>query len=241
MISLQRLASVAVGALLTVTVVAAPAQAWWPSGSMYEECKFGEGFHCYSLSQHSVKALESIVYIKDLWADIPEWETDAFSTHEQWIEFGNTNEWVETGDISGYEFSCCSPHPFYAEDKEGVFKIELSPGTVPDGYNHYTLADTSLNGVWRVYWNCCEVGSEAGWPEKFSKQEAGVEVDSETEPASLERQLVAWAQGGEWFPWTGDNWSTESGLCVKANPESEAAGNIQAGTKLGATEAGASC
>lgn len=226
-------------AVLTLAF-AGPAGASWPSG--YEECKFGEGHHCYSVSRHTVKALESIVYIKDLSANVSEWETDAFSSHEQWIEFGSQSEWVETGDISGYGFSCCSPHPFYAEQKEGVFKTELSPGVVPSGeYNHYTLYDSEGNGIWRVYWNSSEVGHWSGWPEKFSKEEAGVEADSETEPGSLERQLVAWSEGGEWYPWSEDEWHADEGLCVKANPESSAAGNIQAGTQLGATEAGASC
>jgi hypothetical protein len=223
-------------------ICATSAQAAWPTGSTYEECKFAEGSHCYSLSEHNVKALASIVFIKDLSANVSEWETGAFTTHEQWITFGNSSEWVETGDISGYGFSCCSPHPFYAEQREGVFKVELSPGVVPSGeYNHYVLYDAELDGRWHVYWNCCEVGSEEGWPVRFSKQEAGVEADSETEPGSLERQLVAWSEGGEWFPWTGAEWYASPGLCVKTNPESEAAGNIQAGTKLGASEAGMSC
>lgn len=211
------LTSVIVGTLILVSVVSA--QASWPTG--FGECKFAEGSHCYALSEHSGEALSSIVFIKDLWADIPEWETGAFSSHEQWITFGSSSEWIETGDISGYGFSCCSPHPFYAEQREGVFKSELSPGIVPSGeYNHYILYDSENNGRWHVFWNCCEVGSEEGWPKKFSKEEAGVEVDSETEPASLARQLVAWSEGGEWYPWTGSEWYASPGLCVKTNPES---------------------
>jgi hypothetical protein len=237
-----RCVTVSIAALALAVLCVSPAQASWPAGSGYEECKFAEGSHCYSLSEHQVEALASIVFIRDLWANVPEWETGAFTTHEQWITFGSSSEWVETGDISGYGFSCCSPHPFYAEQKEGVFKTELSPGVVPSSeYNHYVLYDAEHNGSWHVYWNCCEVGSEEGWPVKFKKQEAGVEVDSATEPGSLERQLVAWSEGGEWFPWTGSEWYTSPGLCIHSNPESEAAGNIEAGTKLGASEASVSC
>lgn len=207
------------------------------------ECKFSETSHCYSLSFHKVSALASIVFMDPVDANVSDWESGAFTTHEQWISFGNETEWIETGDISGYGmFGCCSPHPFYAEQKGTSFKLELSPGVVPVGYNHFVLYDAERNGRWHIYWNCCEVGYYGGgWPEKFSEQEAGVEADDNPEPGSLARQEVAWSQGGEWFAWTGAGTYVSPGLCVRANPESGAAGNIQAGTKRGASESGQPC
>jgi hypothetical protein len=229
--------------LASALVATASASAGWPAGGKYEECHKREGAHCYSLSEHNVKALASIAYIKDQSAKVSEWESGAFIDHEQWISFGKENEWVETGDTSGEFFSCCNPHPFFAEQQKGTYKQELSPGIVPGGvYNHYIIYDSEHNGRWHIYWNCCEVGAYGGgWPEKLSRQEAGVEAYSEVEPGSDERQEVAWSEGGEWYPWTGATWYHSPGLCIKSNPESSAAGNIEGGTKLGATEAGVSC
>ncbi len=237
-----------IGALVVLTLLlgtVGPANGSWPSKAEggVNECNGTESGHCYSIAEHSVKGLDSIVYIKDLNVNVSEASKGARSTHEQWISFGNEKEWVETGDVTGYPFDCCNPHPFYAEKKAGVYKEELSPGIVPAGvYNHYELYDSEHNGSWHVIWNGTDVGHYGGgWPEKYTEQIAGVEAVSTSEPGSLERQEVAWSNGGEWFPWTGATWSAELGLCIKANPESGAAGNIQAGTKRGAHETGWSC
>jgi len=241
---IRRLISVAFVGLLMLTT-ATPALASWPSTIVggANECNGTESGHCYALSEHHVNAIASIAFIKDLNANVSEWAKGARSSHEQWISFGKENEWIETGDVTGYPYNCCSPHPYYAEQKSGTYKEELSTGVVPGGaYNHYILYDQERNGRWHVYFNCCEVGSYGGgWPEKFSLQEAGVEAVSTSEPGSLSRQEVAWSEGGEWFPWTGATWYKDLGLCIKTNPESGAAGNIQSGTARGASEAGFTC
>ena len=245
MISKRGLVRGVVLVCLATTVVAGAASeaqaTWGPNG----ECGVGETHHCYALAEHRVSggALASIVFVYSMAMNIPKSETSAaFSSHEQWISFDSEpSGWIETGQAGGYPYGCCSLHPFYAEKLKGVYKETLSSGTVEGyTYNHYVLYDSERNGRWHIYWGCCEVGYYGGgWPEKFNEQEAGVEAADEEEPSSWMRDEVAWSQGGEWFPWAGaKNFTKGLNMCLHANPESSAAGNIGAGTIRGGKEVG---
>jgi hypothetical protein len=160
--------------------------------------------------------------------------------------------WIETGQVIGsspYDQSnqeSVEIHPFYAEKKEaGEFKLYISPSTVPAGgpaftksnpteeaYNHYVLYDSEVNGRWHIYWGCCEVGYYGGgWPTFLDYQQAGIEVADESRPYEYGRQEAADSDGGSWTPWEHDTWSNEDkGICLEANEESHAEGNVEWGT-----------
>lgn len=234
-----RPAAIACIAMMVSVGATSEAHATW---GPYNECGISENHHCYALTEHRVSALASIDFVDSMVMYIPEWERGAFSTQEQWINFESQgySGWIETGTIGGNGYSCCGLHPFYAEQQRGVFKEAESEGTVPDHtYNHYVLFDSEHNGRWHIYWGCCEVGYYGGgWPVDFSEQEAGVEVAAETEPGSWMHDEVAWSQGGEWYPWTGAKGYNSAAMCIGANPENLAEGNIEAGTDQGGREFG---
>jgi hypothetical protein len=231
---------------LVIVMCAGPISAAQATWGNHGECGISENHHCYALTEHTVTALASIDFVYTMVMDNPEWERGAFTTNEQWIGFSSEpNGWIETGTIGGNGVgtgnSCCSLHPYYAEQLKGVFKETESEGTVPDHtYNHYVLYDAEDNGRWHIYWGCCEVGYYGGgWPTKFNEQEAGVEAAAESEPWAWMHDEVAWSQGGTWYPWTGAKGFTKGDtMCIGANPESPAEGNIEAGTDHGAHEFG---
>jgi hypothetical protein len=130
---------------------------------------------------------------------------------------------------------CCEEHPFYAEQLNGKYKEYLSPGTVPaNSYNHYVLFDASANGIWHIYWGCCEVGYYGGgWPVYLMEQEAGIEAATPEQPYNWGRQEVAASNGGEWTAWTGATTYHDPGICLATNVESSAAGNVMWSTQPG--------
>ena len=103
------------------------------------------------------------------------------------------------------------------------------------------LYDPEKNGVWRIYWGCCEVGAfGGGWPAYLMEQEAGIEAATYSQPYKWGRQEVAASDGGEWTAWTGakkvrvayekENYGD---VCIANNVESSAAGNIMWSTQPG--------
>jgi hypothetical protein len=107
-----------------------------------------------------------------------------------------------------------------------------APGTIPAfSYYHYRISDPEENGNWHVWWNETSlVKTYSGWPVGLEEQEAGMEVAANQHPNEARgRQEVAASDEGEWWPWSGDSWYADPPMCVKANPESSAAGNISFG------------
>jgi hypothetical protein len=220
---------------LLLLVYANVAQATW---GPQHNCSEAESSHCYALAERNIGrfggVLASIAFENTTYeapqASVPNGRV----SNEEWISFPSqgVSGWIETGQVIGEPYGCCSIHPFYAENQRGVYRETLSPGTVPaNTYNHYVLYDPERNGRWRIYWGCCEVGSYGGgWPAYLTEQEAGIETATATRPYEWGRQEVAASNGGEWTPWSGANWYRNPGICMAGNEESSAAGNIQWGT-----------
>jgi hypothetical protein len=233
-------ATVVAGAVLLAVLGAPAAQARWGR----EHCSYEA--HCYGLSGRNIESyggvLASIDYVdttpivyEGIQTPNADWG-QGFIDEEQWISWPKKpGEWIETGQANGYPYGCCEEHPFYAEDLQGKYKEYLSPGTEPlNTYNHYVLFDASHNGVWHIYWGCCEVGYYGGgWPVYLMQQEAGIEAVTPEQPYNWGKQEVAASDGGEWTPWSGAGWSHDPGICITTNADSSAAGNIQWSTQPG--------
>jgi hypothetical protein len=182
---------------------------------------------------------------------------EGYVDNEEWISFPADGDegWIETGQAMGYPYqgseqASVEIHPFYAEKiyfgsdynhGKGTYHEELSPEVLPAGgpafekpepYNHYVLYDPERTGLWRIYWGCCEVGSYGGgWPAYLTYQEAGIEAATWSRPYEWGRQEVADSDGGAWTPWEHDTWWNEDkGICLEANEESHAEGNVEWGT-----------
>lgn len=179
-----------------------------------------------------------------------------FVSNEEWISFPADGDkgWIETGQAMGepYDSSLRESveiHPFFAEKiyfgsdynkGKGTYHEYLSPGTLPAGgaafeksepYNHYVLYDPEQNGLWRIYWGCCEVGSYGGgWPAFLTYQEAGVEAAATSKPLEWGRQEVADSDGGTWTPWEpGEMRYHSPAITIENNEEDSAAGDIEWG------------
>jgi hypothetical protein len=223
-------------ALLVSLMSSAAAQAKWAS-----ECTLAS--HCYGTIYHDVDAYASIDAVDGLSTNVPEWESGAFVSQDEWISFGLEAHWIETGQIVGDGYDAYTTHPFYAEyTKEDVWHETISPEEIPNDstyYNYFLLFDPAHNGVWEPQWGCdpwghydlpwcVEASYGGGWPAEFTEQEARTEVSSGTQPTDYGRQEVAWTMGGEWFPWTGAKWYASPGAFdIKSNPTDGAAGDIE--------------
>jgi hypothetical protein len=167
-------------------------------------------------------------------------------SEEEWISWpAKKNEWIETGQTNGDTktgYFCCEERGFYAKQYKGHYSEEGSTYSfLKNNYNHYVLYDPEKNGVWRIYWGCCEVGAfGGGWPAYLMEQEAGIEAATYSQPYNWGRQEVAASDGGEWTAWTGakkvrvayekENYGD---VCIANNVESSAAGNIMWSTQPG--------
>jgi hypothetical protein len=218
-------------------VLVSPAQARWGN----EHCSLYT--HCYGLAVRNAEKyggfLASIDYVDTTPVDYNGiWAPDAtneFVDEEQWISWPKISqeEWIETGQSNG-QYNCCTEHPFYAQQKKGIYKEYLSPGEMPlNTYNHYVLFDAEGNGTWHIYWGCCEVWHYDYWPKYLMEQEAGIEAATAEQPYNWGRQMVAASDGGEWWPWTGTWILKEPGICTATNVESSAEGNIMWSTQPG--------
>jgi hypothetical protein len=218
----------------------ASAQARWGK----EHCSYEA--HCYGLSGRNIESYGGVLASIDFVDTTPviyegiqtpnaDWG-EGFVDEEQWISWPKKpGEWIETGQSDGYPYGCCEEHPFYAEDLKGKYKEYLSPSTEPlNSYNHYVLFDAAKNGVFHIYWGCCEVGYYGGgWPVYLMAQEAGLEGATPEQPYNWGRQEVAASNGGEWTPWSGAGTYHDPGVCTAPNVESSAAGNIMWSTQPG--------
>lgn len=183
-----------------------------------------------------------------------------FVDNEEWISFPADHDegWIETGQAMGLPYDNSSQqsveiHPFFAEKiyfgsdynhGKGTYHETLAEYTLPAGgpafakhnpieeaYNHYSIFDAEKNGDWHIYWGCCEVGSYGGgWPVYLTYQEAGIEAAAASRPYEYGRQEVADSDGGAWGPWSNDKWYAQAPVCIEANEESHAEGNIEWGT-----------
>jgi hypothetical protein len=218
--------------------LSATAQARWGK----ESCSLVT--HCYGLDGRNIEpyggVLASIDFVNTMspvyegkgtpWAP-----AGGFVDNEQWISWPKKpEEWVETGQANGWPEDCCSEHPFFAEEYKGKYKEYLAYGTEPlNEYNHYVLFDANLNGVFHIYWGCCEVASYGGWPVYLMEQEGGIEAAADSQPYNWGKQEVAASNGGEWTPWSGATMFKTGGVCVAVNPDNSAAGNMTWSTQPG--------
>jgi hypothetical protein len=226
-------------ALLVTFTVSSAQGAWGPKKNCYRNYP-EENHHCYALSEWYMQSsseyvLASIVYMDTTYMDVPGWESGDFVTNESWVKFRGEPGWIETGQIGGNPYDCCSLHAFYAELYKGAFYENESAGTVPaNTYNHYVIFDSEVNGAWHVYWGCCEVAKLAGWPVYASVLEAGFEGGANSQPYNWGRQMVAASDGGAWWSWSGPYAAAKNfrspGMCIEPNVESSAAGNVMWGT-----------
>lgn len=180
---------------------------------------------------------------------IPLGSKEAFVDNEEWISFESqkVSGWIETGQTSGWPHDTSNQaavelHPFLAEElPNGEYQEAVAEEAVPAGgpafeksepYNHYVLYDKEVNGIWRIYWGCCEVwsfkGGATGWPKYLTYQEAGVEAAAGQMPREWGRQEVADSDGGEWTPWSpGETQYASPAICKEPNEETDAAGDIE--------------
>jgi hypothetical protein len=211
---------------------AAASASWGPS-----HCS--ASVHCYATASREITRFGGVLASVDF-VDTTGVEIYSYcrATNEQWISFPgagrNPNtEWIETGQSLGCPYYDNAAHPFYAEKLHGLYKEHLAEGTFPlNSYNHFVLYDLNVNGLWRIYWQCCEVGSYGGgWPAYLTEQEAGIEVATETRPHTWGRQEVAASDGGAWTAWNGIEYERFPGICMQQNVETPTAeGNIMWGT-----------
>jgi hypothetical protein len=200
--------------------------------------------HCYGISGRPTNYVASIAAEDNEVANVGDWYNNAFYDQEQWVSWPNATYpqnvgWVEAGISEGNRRDCCTAYPFYAsENQKGEYHEFLAEGPVASGsgqYNYDLIYDAEKNGVYHVYWsaatntaNWFEVARYGGGrPILIGEQEGGLEVSSEVNPYHAGRQEVAASNGGEWFPWTGVGWLKDPGVCIGANRENGAAGNIE--------------
>jgi hypothetical protein len=234
--------AVAFAAVLVFGASASPAAARWGRG----ECS--EVIHCYGLAKRNIEryggVLASIDFVETTPVVYNGLQTPyvppigaGVINEEEWISWPGQlggGSWVETGQSNGYPYDCCHEYPFFAQNQNGKYWEHLATSTVPVGsYNHYVLYDAQRNGIWRIYWGCCEVGGLTGWPVFLMQQEAGIEAASAEQPYNWGKQLVAASDGGQWTPWTGAIREPEPGICVATNNENGSAGNIMWSTQPG--------
>jgi hypothetical protein len=229
-----------------------PAAAAWGPNLECEGSVVPTNRHCYALAERNIQryggVLASIDFVDTDYntypsVEVPLTNQESFITMEQWIAFPGQRApgWIETGQEAGiFGFTPEERvviHPFYAEQLKGVFKHEFSESVVPAGgpafanpepYNHYVLFDAEHNGRWHIYWGCCEVGYYGGgWPVYLTEQQAGMEAADAARPTEYGRQEVAASDGGQWTPWSGATWFRDAAMCLEANEESHADGNVE--------------
>jgi hypothetical protein len=230
--------AICLAALIGSLATASAADARWGR----ENCS--EVTHCYGIAGRDIErfggVLASIDFVDTtpvVYGGIQTPDAPAgFVDEEQWITWPTKpSEWIETGQANGAPYGCCEEHPFFAENQRGKYNEYLSPGTVPtNSYNHYVLFDASRNGLWHIYWGCCEVGAYGGgWPAYLMAQEAGIEAATPSQPYNWGRQEVAASDGGQWTPWAGAGWYHDPGICIATNVDNGAAGNIMWSTQPG--------
>lgn len=247
-----RTALILLGSVASLLLPASASASWGP----HNECNLSSepNKHCYGLAARNVApyggVLASIMYADTDYNRYPEVSIgtnshEAFVDNEQWITFESqkVGGWIETGQTAGFPYDyqhqeAVELHPFYAEDTpQGRYSEYTSPQTVGAGggafefaepYNHYVLFDKEINGIWHVYWGCCEVHTYSGWPKYLTYQEAGVEAAAGEMPKEWGRQEVWDSDGGEWTPWSpGESQYASPAICKEANEEDHSAGDIE--------------
>ena len=243
------------GLVLTACVLVAGGLASAPAAEArwgaYENCSAlvteEVNHHCYAVEQLQMLGYPKeyvsggTAYIDTTYMEIPGWAKGDFVTNEQWIQF-NPGGWIETGQIGGGGYDCCSVHPFFAATTEGIehgFYFYESPGTVaPNTYEHYTIYDAPPRGIWRVYWGCCEVKAYAyhQFPTWSNELEAGFEGGAAEQPYNWGRDEVASMvpPTDAFAPYeTAYRHATplrSPGMCMERNYELPAWGNLLWGT-----------
>jgi hypothetical protein len=250
----SRTSVLVIGFVAIILAFAGPATAAWGPNSECEGRISPTNKHCYAYVTRNIQkfggVLASIDFVDTDYntyptVEVPKSAEESFVTMEEWIQFpGGPAGFIETGQEEGiYGTSGAERvviHPFYAEEQSKVFKHEFSELVVPAGgpafekaepYNHYVLYDSEKNGRWHIYWGCCEVGYYGGgWPVYLTEQKAGLEAGDASRPKEYGRHEVAASDGGEWTPWSGSSWQHQPAICIEANEESHAEGNIEYST-----------
>lgn len=200
--------------------------------------------HCYALSMRNTGVLASIAAEDNENAVVYDWEYGGFYDQEQWVSWPKASYpqnvgWVEDGITEGEYMDCCTAHPFVATlTQKNLYHQIVAPGPVASGsgeYNFDMIFDAEKNGAYHMYWSTAT--NTANWieaarygggrPVNIERQEGGLEVASEDNPLHAGRQMVAASNGGEWWPWTGATTFKDKGVCIGANRENGAAGNIE--------------
>jgi hypothetical protein len=208
--------------LLIVTVATAlfiglPSTAGATNWKCYRSAE--ENHHCYALSQWDMVGCPKecvdggVADIETSEMDVPGWESGDFVTNEMWESSSESAGWVESGQIAGNSYSCCSMHPFFAAEANNgkAFYMYEQPGTIGSNrYNDYVIQDLEHNGIWRIYWGYentgwVEVHAYSGYPAKTDELEAGMEAGANTEPTVTGSQFLASVYGSpeSWHPWEG--------------------------------------
>lgn len=224
-------------ALLALTFPGIAYGSWGPEGCSRSR-------HCYALAIRSTHTLASIAEDDNETADVYDWEEGGFLDQEQWVSWPGAKYpedvgWVESGITEGGYVNCCIAYPFAATMTQNEVYHELeASGPVESGsgkYNYTMIYDSEVNGVYHVYWSgetntpkWFEVARYGGGrPAYIEHEEAGLEAATNVNPYHAGRHQVAVSNGGEWYPWSGAYWEWESAICVAANRESKAEGNIE--------------
>ena len=203
--------------------------------------------HCYAIEELQMAGYPkeyvsgSVAFVDSTYMNVPGWTAGDFVTNEQWVDF-NPGGWIESGQIGGAGYDCCSTHPFFAATTGGIehgFYFYESPTTVPlSSYNHYVIFDGQPRGTWRVYWGCCEVKAYVyhEFPNYSNELQAGFEGGAGAQPFNWGRDEVASLvpPTDAWAPYeTAYRHAVpyrSPGMCMERNYEAPAWGNILWGT-----------
>ncbi len=238
----------ALGVLIAAGLAAATSASarWGP----YENCSAlvteYVDHHCYAIEELAMAGYPTeyvsggVAYMDTTYMDVPGWASGDFVSNEEWVSFNPG--WIESGQIGGDGYDCCSVHPFFAATTGGIekgFYFYESPGTVPlNQYNHYIVSDPQPRGTWRVYWGCCEVKAYGyhEFPTWSNELQAGFEGGAAEQPYNWGRDEVASIvpPSDAWAPYeTAYRHSVAQrspGMCMERNSEAPDWGNIAWGT-----------
>ncbi|HMD52877.1 MAG TPA: hypothetical protein VKG62_09195 [Solirubrobacteraceae bacterium] len=204
--------------------------------------------HCYAIEELVMAGYPteyvsgSAAFIDTTYMDVPGWASGDFVSNEEWVDF-NPGGWIESGQIGGAGYDCCSVHAFFAATTKGIehgFYFFETPGTVPlNSYNEYAIYDPPPRTTWHVYWGgCCEAAGFGvhEFPSWSNELQAGFEGGAGEQPYNWGRDEVASfvPPTDAWAPYeTAYRHSVpfrSPGMCMERNYELPAWGNILWGT-----------
>jgi hypothetical protein len=231
--------------LVSLTLGAGTADAHWgPHG----ECSTTS--HCYAVEEWNMKGYPTeyadgaALDLVPEYIDVTEsFEAEAFVSMEMWVGFGG-GTWIETGQVAGPPYGCCSLHRFYASwghEKELNY-WESPEESLVDAESWSEIWDPSQTGEgWGIWWGGAGngagtlVAADSGYPAFSDETDVGMEVSQghskpyasgRDEIASVEPPTNYWTELKSAFGHHSEM-NVDGGMCAARNPYSDHWGNIQ--------------